>query len=83
MHDGHDSYYEPLSNDPFPGSRLSYHVERPPFEYPDPNPLAPMRLAPGPRMRIVIEGETGFVERLSVVMAAEMAAIKAEIDTPY
>jgi hypothetical protein len=72
------SYYTPQSDEPFPGSRLSIHLERPPLSRPNEAGTV-MERYPGPRFRLIIEGESGFFDRIDRALAATLAEIQTEI----
>lgn len=62
---------------PWPGSRLTLYYERPTIELPTDGPIKDIR--PGPRMRVIIEGEYEFVKRALDAATPTIRTIEKEI----
>lgn len=73
------SYYPPIEDIDYPGeTRLTVRWDRPTFDIPN-GRLGMIEAHEGPRVRIVIEGETELVRRLQEAMGPEADMIWREI----
>lgn len=72
-----DTYYKPHDR-PFPGSRFSVDYERPVDGVNVGEPV--LRNIPRGRTRLIIEGETKFVERVAELLSPLVEEIRKEIE---